>query len=305
MPSCRHRSAGGVYQASVGRRLDLLRKKPLPGRALICLVANHALREEPGERFVEIEVAALFQCPGEEPRVKEVEDRMLDPANILVDGHPIIDRLPLEGGGRARRAKAQEIPSRIKKRIQCVGLASRATAASRAEDVFPCRMTIERVARHLEADILRQDYRQVLLGHGDDAAGAAMDDRDRTAPITLARDPPIAQPIGGSALAATQHLEPLGGRVLRFGDQQTVEKVRVEQRAVFEIGGVVDCESCRVCAGRQHDRDHREAVFSRKFEVALVVRRAAENGARAVLHQHEIGDPDRDMTALVEGVHRI
>ena len=41
---------------------------------------------------------------------------------------------------------------------------------------------------------------------------------------------------------------------------------------------------------------HRQPVFAGKVEVALVVRRAAEDGAGAVFHQHEIGD-DRPAAA--------
>ena len=149
---------------------------------------------------------------------------MLDPADILVDRHPIIDRLAFEGDRRAGRAEAQKVPRRIEEGVQRVGLTLGRTAASGAANVFPRRMVVERVARHVEADILRQDYRQVLLRHRDDPAGAAMDDRDRTAPIALARDPPVAQPIGDHVLAATQRLEPLGGGAFGFGDRQAVEE---------------------------------------------------------------------------------
>ena len=39
-----------------------------------------------------------------------------------------------------------------------------------------------------------------------------------------------------------------------------------------------------------------------EVEVALVVRRAAEDGAGAVVHQHEIGDVDRQRLAVAEGM---
>ena len=40
---------------------------------------------------------------------------------------------------------------------------------------------------------------------------------------------------------------------------------------------------------------HRQAVFAREVQVALVVRRAAEDRAGAVIHQHEIRDIDRQL----------
>src|SRR5216684_2782264 len=137
---------------------------------------------------------------------------MLDAADILVDWHPIIDRLPLEGDGRARRAKAQEIPRRIEEGVQRIGLASCLSVAARTRDVFPSRMMIERIARDVEADIHRQGHRQIFLRNGDDSAGVAMDDRDRAPPVTLARHPPIAQPIHGGVRAVTERFEPFGGR---------------------------------------------------------------------------------------------
>ena len=41
-----------------------------------------------------------------------------------------------------------------------------------------------------------------------------------------------------------------------------------------------------------------------EFEVALVVRRHGHDRARAVAHQHEVADPDRDLLAAerIDGV---
>ncbi len=58
----------------------------------------------------------------------------------------------------------------------------------------------------------------------------------------------------------------------------------------------------RVLARRQHYRDYRQCVFAGEVEIALVVRRAAENGAGAVFHQHEIGDIDRHLPRRIERV---
>ena len=42
----------------------------------------------------------------------------------------------------------------------------------------------------------------------------------------------------------------------------------------------------------------------REFEVALIVRRTAEDGARAVFHQHEVGDVDRKLASRIERMPR-
>ena len=53
-------------------------------------------------------------------------------------------------------------------------------------------------------------------------------------------------------------------------------------------------------AAADHGQD-RQAIFRRKFEIALIVRRAAEDCARAVIHQHEVGDIKRHFPP-VEGM---
>ncbi len=130
-----------------------------------------------------------------------------------------------------------------------------------------------------------------------------MDDRDRASPIALSRHPPIAQAIGDRALAAPQRLEPFGGFPLGLGNRQPVEEIGVAEGAVFDIGLIADREMRRVLTRRQYHRDHRQPVFAGEFEVALVVRRAAENGAGAVFHQHKVGDPDRHAPVGVKRMH--
>src|SRR3546814_14005945 len=48
--------------------------------------------------------------------------------------------------------------------------------------------------------------------------------------------------------------------------------------------------------------DLRQAVLAGEVEIALVVRRAAEDGAAAILHQHEVGDIDRQLHVRQEGM---
>ena len=52
---------------------------------------------------------------------------------------------------------------------------------------------------------------------------------------------------------------------------------------------------------REHRLD-RQGVFRRKIKIALVMSRAAENRAGAVVHQDKICDPDREFPGRVQGV---
>ena len=97
-------------------------------------------------------------------------------------------------------------------------------------------------------------------------------------------------------------LEPV--RNLFFGllDRHAVEKARIDHHAIAVIGLGVDGEVRGIELGRAHHRGHAQAIGADKIEVALIVGGAAENRARAVFHQHEIGDIDRQAPLGVERV---
>ena len=60
-----------------------------------------------------------------------------------------------------------------------------------------------------------------------------------------------------------------------------------------------------LCAiGRLHDDADWQVELAREFEVALIVCGHSHDSARAIRHQHVIGDPDRDALA-VDGIDGI
>ena len=170
---------------------------------------------------------------------------------------------------------------------------------------------IERIARPVEGDVLRQRDRQILFRHRHHAAFVAMDDRDRAAPIALPRNAPVAQAVidwrwaTGPVAARCSLLQAPRHFFLRLLDRHAVEEARIDHAAVAVIGGVGDDESLRVLARRADHRRVAEAVFVGEVEIALVVRRAAEDGAGAVIHQNEIRDIDRQLPGRVERMHRL
>ncbi len=124
---------------------------------------------------------------------------------------------------------------------------------------------------------LRQQHRQVLLGHGHDPALLAVDDRDRAAPVALAGEAPVAQAEADRRPAAPSVAEPLDDRFLRLLGRQPAELPRVDEHPVLV-----------------HDLADRQAVALGELTVALVVRGHGHDRAGAVVHQHVVGDPDRD-----------
>ena len=77
-------------------------------------MTDHALGEQTGKRLIRRlgqRIAALAQGAGEETGIEQVQNRVLDTADILIDRHPVFgcflrDRLGLV----ARIAIAQEVP---------------------------------------------------------------------------------------------------------------------------------------------------------------------------------------------------
>src|SRR6516162_9190141 len=119
-------------------------------------MTNHSLCEKTSKGLVQIEISTRTQRAHIKTRVEEVEDGMFDAADVLIDRHPVIDRLALECDRRPRRTKTQEIPGRFEEGVQGVGLAAGGSATTWAIDMFPGRVVIERISREREIDILGQ-----------------------------------------------------------------------------------------------------------------------------------------------------
>ena len=234
---------------------------------------------------------------------------MLDAADILVDRQPMIGRRPIGRGRRIGRiGEAHEIPGRIDERIHRVRLARRRPAALRAGDVLPCRMAVKRIAGLIERHVVGQLDRQVFGRDRHDAANLAMDDRNRATPIALAGNAPVSElvvdlPLGLRPVAEHRLLQPARNFLLGLLDRHAIEKARIDHHAVAVVGDLVDGEGRGVGARRRDHRRRAKAIGVDEIKIPLIVGRAAENRARAVFHQHEIGDIDRQAPVGVERVN--
>jgi len=84
--------------------------------------------------------------PHEEPGIKKMENRMFDPADILIHGQPVFTLLSGDRRVRMGRAEAREIPGRIHEGVEGVGVPFGGFAAGRAVDMLPGRVPVERIA---------------------------------------------------------------------------------------------------------------------------------------------------------------
>ena len=125
----------------------------------------------------------------------------------------------------------------------------------------------------------------------------AVDQRNRLAPVALARKHPVAQLIIDLALAQALFLQIVDDGLDGVLHLQAVENAGIDHHAILYvgIGGVLHI------APGDHFHDG-QAKFLGKLPVALVVGGHGHDGAGAVAHEHIIRHPHGDFLA-VDGVH--
>ena len=266
-----------------------------------------ALVEQPVERLALVHQPQVAHRLGEEPAVQQVHHGVLGAARVLVHGGPVLDEVHVHRAlGVVRREVAEPVPGRVDERVHRVRLAPRGRAALRAVDGQEVHVAGERVvAGAAVVHGLGQQDRQVGLGHRHRAAGRAVDDRDRRAPVALAADQPVAQPVRDRLLALALLAQPLDDVVPGLGRRLAGEPAGVDHDLVD--GVLRECRGqllVRVRVLGHHDVHDRQAERLGEREVALVVGGHGHDRAGAVRAQHVVRDEDRDPGA-VDGVDRV
>src|SRR3954464_2860285 len=148
---------------------------------------------------------------------------MLDTADILADRKPALGLGAVERPILGLAGEADEVPGGIDERVERVGLASTAAAARGAIHLRPGRVAVERIAGLIEADIVRKHHRKLVARHRHGSAAVAMDDRDRSPPVTLARHAPVSQTPDDRPLAPAFLLGPGDDGAHAFLGSEAVE----------------------------------------------------------------------------------
>ena len=122
-----------------------------------------------------------------------MQDRVLDPADVLVDGKPVSGLFLREGRLSVARIRvAVEVPARVDKGVHGIGFTPRRAAALRTCGVHKLRHLRERRTALLrDGDVLGQQHRQLVVRHRHDAAALAVEHGDRRAPVALAAYAPV------------------------------------------------------------------------------------------------------------------
>ena len=108
----------------------------------------------------------------------------------------------------------------------------------------------------------------------------------------MARDAPVSQAELGSGLTHPRGFEPRCDALKGLVKVAAIEFCRPGQHAVLRVGAVRGLR--RLTFGITDDRFRGQRVLAGKLPVPLVMRRHCHDCARAVVHQHVVGDPDGD-----------
>src|SRR5690606_39310632 len=114
--------------------------------------------------------------------------------------------------------------------------------------------------------------------------------RDGRTPVTLTGDAPVAQTVVDLYLAFFRGFEGTGDSIKRCIDVETVIFAGVDQQALVYKSGFAQVDLLAILRG--DDLLDWQLVLLGKFIIALVMRRHCHNGARTVIHQYIVGNPD-------------
>ena len=279
------------------------------GHGLAVLVFDHALAQQVRERLVEVDHAEVAGDLGPETTVEQVQNRVLDAADVLVDRHVVVDLGAVKRRGVVVRVGvAHVVPRGARERVHRVGLAVRGLAALGAGALIELLAVLERLARG-DVDVHGQRDGEVFLVDRDDAAVVAVHHGDGVAPVALAADQPVAQAEVDRALAASVLFEPGNHGGGAFGTLAALH--------AGELAGLHHDAGLGVClvpVDHAHDAlflvfqllvervvllddDGRDvqAVLLGELEVALVARGDGHDSTGAVVGQDVVCDPDRDL----------
>ena len=159
------------------------------------MIEHHALGKQVGKGFVVTDQAEVAHHLGPEARVEQVQDGVLDAADVLVHRHPVGGLCVDHRGFGKFAGVARVVPGRVHEGVHGVGFTPRRLAALRARRGEKIKALVQRIAGAVRDAVFGQLDRQLVVGHGYRAAAVAVDDRDRAAPVALTRDSPVAQAV--------------------------------------------------------------------------------------------------------------
>ncbi len=156
-----------------------------------------------------------------------------------------------------------------------------------------------------ELHIRRQEHGQVLLRDEHFSAVRAVDDGDRSTPVALPADQPVTQTVIDAALAQALFLEIIDDGLHGLVHFHAREFPGIDEDTfLFGVGFGHLLQFQHLVFGLQGN-DLLQTILSGEHPVTLVARRHAHDGARTIIHQDIVGDPDLDAPPRqrMDGIH--
>ena len=155
-----------------------------------------------------------------------------------------------------------------------------------------------------EAYILGQAYRQLFFGHQYFAAVRAINDGNRSAPITLTANQPVAQAVVNAAFTKAFSLS-----LVHNGSHSSMhfhagEFAGVNQHAFLFLVGAGHFFQLQLFANRANGNNFIDAIFISKHPVTLVTSGHAHYSASTIIIQYIVGYPNFYLAAGV-GVYAV
>ena len=135
------------------------RLDPFAGCRPIGFVTDHALRKQPCDGLVHSSVSGLGHRAHVETRIEQMQDSVFNPSYVLVYRQPVISGIAVCRRISMGRGEAREVPRRIHKCIEGVRFSGAGLSAFRAIHRLPCLMTVQRITRAIEADVVGEHNR--------------------------------------------------------------------------------------------------------------------------------------------------
>ncbi len=264
---------------------------PSPVRGILHLPQNHPLIHQLLKRLQRTHVSSIEEHLVPEPAVKQVQHRVLRASDVEVHGHPVALFLGVPGSFRVLRIDiSQVVPARPGPLRHRVGFALVFVGIAHPRH----RLAEWRLGPAGGAEVVQlgEPHWQFRQRHGVRSIILIEQDRERLAPVALAREEPVAQFVINGLLAEPLGFQPRRNPGLGVGGGKAVERqfgIRgIDADARLRLGGLK--RRARSFNRFRHDTHDREPERFREGEVALVVARDGHDRAGAVTHQHVVGD---------------
>ena len=268
---------------------------------------HHALGDEPPHRLVKGNQAEVAHRFGPEAKVEQMHHRVLGAADVDIDGQPGAGLLAVERPAiETRRHKTRVVPGGVDKGVHGLAFALARAAALRAAGGVKGRQLGERRAAgagQLHGVKVGQHHRQIFLRHRHRSVFVAVNDRDRRAPVALAREAPIAQMKMHAGLAEALSARLLGHPAAGRRRGEAGERARIAEHAVVRVSRDQRLRERRAIGREDHGLDG-QLVLDGELEVALIVPRHRHHCTGAVIGEHKVGEPHRHLVVGVR-VHRV